>query len=94
VDYDRILWWPKMMITVGAALILAVGALVCGVIGYFIGKSKGRPGAGFVLGFFLGFLGWIIAAVVPKTRHRKEAEAVERVRLEELARQRLYGSES
>jgi predicted MFS family arabinose efflux permease len=83
-----------MLITPAAMLVLVVGALVCGLVGYLIGKSKGRPGAGFALGFFLGFLGWIITAVVPKTQQRKEAEAVERVRLEELARQRLYGDES
>jgi hypothetical protein len=38
--------------------------LVSGVIGFAIGNSKGRGGAGLVLGLLLGFIGWIIVAVM------------------------------
>ena len=41
-------------------------------IGYMIGKSRGRPVVGAVLGFFLGWIGWIIAAVIARS---PEAEA-------------------
>ena len=42
------------------------------IVGYMIGKSRGRPVAGAVLGFFLGWIGWIIAAVIARS---PEAEA-------------------
>ena len=42
------------------------------IVGYVIGKSRGRPLAGAVLGFFLGWIGWIIAAVIARS---PEAEA-------------------
>ncbi len=41
-------------------------------VGYLIGKSRGRAALGAVLGFFLGWVGWIIAAVVARS---PEAEA-------------------
>ena len=34
------------------------------LVGYAIGKPKGREGYGLVLGFLLGFIGWIIVAVM------------------------------
>lgn len=40
---------------------LAVSACV----GYAIGLTKGRPGPGAALGFFLGPLGWLAAIVMP-----------------------------
>jgi len=45
-------------------VILVVAAAVAfkGGIGYLIGRSKGRPGLGFVLGALLGIIGWIIIA--------------------------------
>lgn len=33
-----------------------------------IGNRKGRPGTGFLLGLFLGWIGVIIIAVTPPTR--------------------------
>ena len=42
------------------------------IVGYMIGKSRGRAVLGAVLGFFLGWVGWIIAAVVARS---PEAEA-------------------
>lgn len=38
-----------------------------GGIGAAIGSSKGRGGTGFVLGVLLGFIGWIIVAVMEPT---------------------------
>jgi hypothetical protein len=46
---------------------LIVFAVISGLIGMAIGGSKGKAGAGFVLGLFLGFIGWIIAAVLQPT---------------------------
>ncbi len=34
------------------------------LVGYLIGKPKGREGYGLLLGFLLGFIGWIIVAVM------------------------------
>jgi hypothetical protein len=47
---------------IGAAILW----VLCGIGAAFIAKSKGRdPGGYFILGFFLGIIGLIIAAVVP-----------------------------
>lgn len=45
------------------ALFLIAGPLV----GYLIGRRKGHPVLGAVLGFFLHFIGWIVIALVPRT---------------------------
>ena len=42
------------------------------VVGYLIGRRKGHPVLGAVLGLFFGILGWIVMAVIPRT---VEAEA-------------------
>ena len=34
------------------------------LVGYLIGKPKGREGYGLLLGLLLGFIGWIIVAVM------------------------------
>ena len=46
---------------------LLIGAIVGGLIGLLIGKNRKIGGGwGFVLGFALGFIGWIIAACSKK----------------------------
>jgi hypothetical protein len=45
---------------------------ISGGIGALIGSRKGRAGAGFALGFFLSWVGWIIIAVMGRS---PEAEA-------------------
>ena len=42
------------------------------VVGYLIGRRKGHPVLGTVLGFFFHIVGWIVMAVIPRT---VEAEA-------------------
>jgi hypothetical protein len=42
-------------------IVLIIGAIV----GLFIGERRGRPLAGAVLGAVLGFIGWIIIALIP-----------------------------
>lgn len=43
-------------------------------IGCAIGAWKGRPILGAVLGFFLAFVGWFIALILPKTLEKKAEE--------------------
>lgn len=50
--------------TSGCYLMLLL-AVVCGAIGYAIGKGKGRPTAGFWWGFLLGPLGVIVVLILP-----------------------------
>jgi hypothetical protein len=57
--------------TPGSLGILIVAALICGLIAQTIGRSKGRPGAGFALGFLLGIIGIGIIALCSKTEKRK-----------------------
>jgi hypothetical protein len=60
----------------GAAVVvlILVAAWVCigGLIGWAIAKNKGHGTAGFFLGALLGWIGWIIAALLSPT---PEAEA-------------------
>ncbi len=44
--------------------IFLIGLIVGPLVGYLIGKPKNLGGLGAVLGFFLGFIGWIIVAVM------------------------------
>jgi len=46
-------------------LVIVFVVLFKGGIGYLIGRNKGKGGLGFVLGLFLGIIGWIIIAVIP-----------------------------
>jgi hypothetical protein len=43
--------------------ILLIGWPICALVGYMIGKGKGRGGEGAVLGLLLGPIGWLIIAV-------------------------------
>lgn len=52
------------------SLVLAVVVVSCGIgggVGFLIGKGKGRGAMGFWLGALLGFIGWIIVAVMEPT---------------------------
>jgi hypothetical protein len=57
------------------AIMLISSLVVGGGIGLLIGKAKGRPALGFVLGFLLGIIGWIVSALIPRpqtvTREQK-----------------------
>ncbi len=37
------------------------------VVGYLIGRRKGHPALGAVLGFFFHLFGWIAMALIPRT---------------------------
>jgi hypothetical protein len=60
----------------GALLIFVVVWVICGGIGYAIGNSKGRAGAGLALGLFLGIIGIVIIAVMqPSARSKPPTRA-------------------
>lgn len=44
----------------------AVGVIVMTTLGWMIGESRGRPGAGLMCGLFLGPLGVILALFLPR----------------------------
>jgi len=49
-------------------LLILLWALIGGLVGYAIGKGKGRPEAGAIWGALLGVLGWIVIAAGPNLR--------------------------
>lgn len=55
---------PAEMGVLALAWILTVGTGAA--IGYLIGKPKGQETLGLVLGAFLGCIGWLIVAFLPK----------------------------
>jgi hypothetical protein len=64
------------------------GLVVGGGVGYLIGKTRGRGGLGFVLGFLLSWVGWIIVLLLGRT---PEAEALHDVEVAEAARRLRAG---
>lgn len=48
-------------------VIVAAWVVIGGGIGYLIGRSRGRARLGFVLGLFLGWVGWIAIALFART---------------------------
>lgn len=46
-----------------------LAAVVFGFLGAMIGRAKGRPGTGAVLGFLLGIIGLIVIALLPARRY-------------------------
>jgi len=59
---------------------LLFGLIIASLIGAAIGQSKGRTGAGLVLGFLLGPIGWILIILGPnpKKKEKEDSEAAER----------------
>lgn len=47
-------------------IISIIAALICGAVGAWAGGTKGRPTAGFWLGFFFGPLGWITVLLMDR----------------------------
>jgi len=70
-------------VAVGGALIVwfLFWALAGGGIGYAIGQSKGLGGTGFILGLLLGFIGWIIVAVMEPSEEVRLARQAQTIAL-------------
>ena len=77
--------------TPGTLLIVAIVALACAFAGQAIGKPKGYAGAGFGLGLFLGIIGVIIIACIPKSRETQIEAAQQDLEIQaEAARRAGY----
>jgi len=53
---------------------LFIVALILGLIGTAIGQTRGRPEAGFLWGFLLGPIGWLIIVLGPNPKKQKEED--------------------
>ena len=56
-------------------LVAFIGWALIVTAGYHVGKYKGRETAGLILTIFLGLIGLLILAFLPKTQAVKAAEA-------------------
>jgi hypothetical protein len=62
------------------------GVAICfGLIGFAIGRYKGRPALGFWLGFLIGLIGLIVIACVPRSQAKKMADAQRQYELQARA---------
>jgi type II secretory pathway pseudopilin PulG len=68
--------------------------LICGGIAAAIATAKGRSGAWFFAGFFIGIIGIIIIACMPNLKEQKERQELENRRLREQLRQEQIKSEA
>ena len=57
-----------------------------------IGNRKGRPGTGFLLGLFLGWIGVVIIALIPPTRDMLVQRERERLQIQREAAQSPPGA--
>jgi hypothetical protein len=73
-------------------LILLVWIVAAVFVAGAIGNRKGRPGTGFLLGLFLGWIGVIIIAVTPPTRDMLVQRERERQQIQREAAQSPPGS--
>jgi len=64
-------------------LVWVIGALAAA---FSIGKRKGRPWTGFLLGLLLGWIGVVIIAVTPATRAARVQRERERLEIQREAR--------
>src|SRR5262245_24124597 len=62
--------------------ILLIGLPIAALVGYLIGKGKGRGGEGAVLGALLGPIGWLIVACAKSEGMRKCPFCAEEVKSE------------
>lgn len=44
--------------------------LIFGLVGFLLGKTKGKEGVGFLLGILLGPIGWIVVLLLGGSRHK------------------------
>lgn len=71
--------------------IFVIWALTGMIVATIIGGRKGRRGAGFILGLFLGWIGVIIIAVMPPTHDMLVVREEERLEVQREARSREIG---
>ena len=74
--------------------VFIVWVVVATAVASYIGFSvKGRPLTGFLLGIFLGWLGVIIIALLPKTAEKKVQYRVRDAAIDAEAQRRQLGYE-
>jgi hypothetical protein len=71
-------------VAVVVLLLWVVLSIVCLFVGGTIGKAKGYPSAGYLLGLFFSFIGVIIIAVMPPSSEWRARAEADRQRREDL----------
>jgi hypothetical protein len=67
-------------------IVLACWVIAALAVSFSIGKRKGRPWTGFLLGLLLGWIGVVIIAVVPPTHGMRVQRERERLEIQREAR--------
>jgi hypothetical protein len=71
----------------GQTLILLIWALGGIIAATLVGRRKGRPWTGFVLGLLLGWIGVAVIAVTPPTYAMRVQRERERLRIQREAQE-------
>jgi MFS family permease len=76
----------------GGLVSLALGTVLCGVIGAVIGDRRGRRMQGLLLGLLLGPVGWVWVAAAPSRKGAPQLDAASAAQLGSVARLAPTGS--
>jgi CDP-diglyceride synthetase len=79
-------------VTPWQVLVYLIVALASGFGGRAVGKRRGRPWLGFVLGLLLSLLGLLVIALIPASREAQITAEQQRIEIQQEAARRAGGA--